>query len=120
MNPWTVPEVSVHDASQQADDGPGLIVDVREPDEFARVRVPGSVLLPMSEFVARCHELPADRPLLMLCQSGQRSATATAYMLRQGYEQVVNVGGGIIAWYQAGLPVSTTAPTAGEGDLPRG
>lgn len=117
MNPWAIPSVSVHEAGEQASDGRALIVDVREADEFARVRVPGSVLVPMSEFVARCNELPADRPLLMLCQSGSRSATATAFLLRQGYAQVVNVSGGIVAWYQAGLPVVTTAPAPGEGDL---
>ena len=117
MGPWSLPSVSVQDASAQAEDD-ALIVDVREPDEFAQVRVAGSVLLPLSEFVARCNELPADRPLLMLCKSGARSASATQYLLRQGYPRVANVTGGIVAWYQAGLPVTTTAPEAGEGEIP--
>ena len=117
MDPRSLPSVTVQDASAQAQDG-ALIVDVREPDEFARVRVAGSVLLPLSEFVARCNELPADRPLLMFCHSGSRSVSATQYLLRQGYAQVANVSGGIVAWYQAGLPVTTDAPSPGEGDLP--
>ncbi len=117
MDPTSLPFVTVQDASTHADGG-ALIVDVREPDEFAQVRVAGSVLLPLSEFVARCNELPADRPLLMLCKSGARSASATEYLLRQGYPRVANVSGGIVAWYQAGLPVSTGIPGPGEGDLP--
>jgi rhodanese-related sulfurtransferase len=119
-----VPSVSVHDARARLDDptslgqGP-LLVDVREPDEFAQVRVPGSVLLPLSTFVQRFHELPASRPLLMFCRTGNRSGSATAFLIANGYPSAANVEGGIVAWYQAGLPVDTGAPAAGDGDLPR-
>jgi rhodanese-related sulfurtransferase len=119
-----VPSVGVQEAHARLTDpsgtGPGpLLVDVRELDEFAQVRVPGSVLLPLSTFAARFHELPAARPLLLFCRTGNRSESATAFLMANGYAAVANVEGGIVAWYQAGLPVDTGAPRAGEGDLPR-
>lgn len=103
-----IPEIDVHEAAERArdagPDGP-LIVDVREADELARVRIDGALHIPTSAFAERVGELPADRPLLMLCAAGGRSAAATAYLRRQGREDVVNVAGGITAWERAGLPV---------------
>ena len=95
-----------------------LIVDVREPDEFARARIGDVVLMPISQFVARHKDLPKDRPLLMLCAAGSRSTSATMYLLQAGWTDVRNVTGGMMGWQAAGLPVRTGAPDAGEGDLP--
>jgi len=118
----SVPQVSVQEAHERASAGgptDPLIVDVRNPDEFARVRVPGSVLLPLPFFALRYNELPADRPILVICATGNRSTTATAFLQRSGYSESANVVGGITAWYHAGLPVRTDAVEPGEGDLPR-
>lgn len=95
-----------------------LIVDVREPDEFAQARIDGVVLMPISQFVARHAELPKDRPLLMLCAAGSRSTSATMYLLQAGWTDVRNVTGGMIGWQAAGLPVRSGPPEPGEGDLP--
>ena len=95
-----------------------LIIDVREPDEFAQARIDGVVLMPISQFVARHAELPKDRPLLMLCAAGSRSTSATMYLLQAGWSDVRNVTGGMIGWRAAGLPVRTGTPDPGEGDLP--
>jgi rhodanese-related sulfurtransferase len=95
-----------------------LIVDVREPDEFAQARVDGVVLMPISQFVARHVELPKDRPLLMLCAAGSRSTSATMYLLQAGWTDVRNMTGGMMGWQAAGLPVRTGPPDPGEGDLP--
>lgn len=95
-----------------------LIVDVREPDEFAQARIDGVVLMPISQFVARHAELPKDRPLLMLCAAGSRSTSATMYLLQAGWTDVRNVTGGMMGWQAAGLPVRTGPPDPGEGDLP--
>jgi rhodanese-related sulfurtransferase len=96
-----------------------LIVDVREPSEFAAVRLDDVVLLPMSSFAERFGELPKDRPLLVMCASGSRSAAATAHLLRNGYTDVVNVAGGITEWERTGLPVRKGLVEPGEGELPR-
>lgn len=116
-----VPTVSVHEAARRLEaDGPArpLVVDVRDTHEFARVRAEGAVLLPLGTFVHRFRELPADRPLLLICASGQRSASAAAFLLTNGYPDVANVAGGTFAWLAAGLPVRTGLPAPGEGELP--
>ena len=94
-----------------------LLVDVRERDEFIRVRAPGAVLYPTSSFLLRFEELPRDRPLHVICNSGSRSAAVTAFLLRNGWTDVHNVAGGMIAWVRAGLPVRHGPLEAGEGDL---
>jgi rhodanese-related sulfurtransferase len=95
---------------------PALLVDVREPHEFADVRVEGSLLVPMSQLNARLDDIPRDRPILVMCQVGGRSARVTGLLLRQGFEDVGNVAGGIDAWQRAGLPVRRGTPEPGEGE----
>ena len=116
-----VPSVTPREAYAQLSDAPEatLLVDVRNPDEFAQARIPGSVLMPLPFFANRVVELPTDRRIMLVCRSGDRSTTATAYLLSRGFDEVANVAGGIIAWYQAGLPVVTGRPEPGEGEPPR-
>ena len=123
--PGGVPSISPKDAAAAVDPAATrdaatrpLIVDVREPDEYAAERVAGVVLLPISQFVARHAELPKDRPLLMLCHSGSRSTSATMYLLQSGWTDVRNITGGMIGWRYAGLPIETGAPRPGQGALP--
>lgn len=97
-----------------------LLVDVRERNEFATLRVDGAVLMPLSSFADTYEQLPRDRPLLMLCAAGKRSLAAADHLARQGFADVTNVTGGITAWRAAGLPVRDDAVRAGEGDLPAG
>jgi rhodanese-related sulfurtransferase len=94
------------------------IVDVREAHEFTALRAEGAVLLPLSSFALRFEELPRGRPLLMICQTGNRSMAAAAHLLRNGWTDVSNVVGGTTAWQRAGLPVRSGAPEPGEGELP--
>jgi rhodanese-related sulfurtransferase len=116
----TLPTIDVTEAARRTADagatGP-LVVDVRELSEFIAMRVPGAALVPMSTFAERHAALPRDRQLLVLCASGNRSAAATAFLLRSGWTDVVNVAGGITDWNRAGLPVRSGPPEPGEGDL---
>lgn len=80
------------------------LVDVREPDEFAAAHVAGAVNIPLSTLPSRLGELPADRPVHIMCLSGGRSAQATAFLRGQGVD-AVDVAGGIQRWYGEGLPV---------------
>ena len=117
-----VPSITPADAAAARreggpDTGP-LLVDVREPDEFATERAEGAILLPISEFAERHEELPKDRPLLMICQSGSRSMSATMFLLQRGWTDVRNVDGGTTAWVRAGLPSRRGEPEPGEGELP--
>jgi len=84
-----------------------LFVDVREPEEFAQVRIEGAQLIPLSEFAGRYQELPKDQPVVLYCRSGNRSAQAAAWLSAKGYTNLLNLDGGIMAWYQTGLPLDT-------------
>lgn len=103
-----VPGIDVAEAATKlastGPDGP-LLVDVREADELAVVRVADALHVPTSTFTDHAEELPKDRPLLIMCATGVRSAAVTGYLLRNGWNDVSNVEGGITAWQRAGLPV---------------
>jgi rhodanese-related sulfurtransferase len=85
-------------------DPAAVLVDVREVAEWQQAHVAGSLHIPMGEFVARVGEVPADRPVVVICHSGHRSAQVTAWLVAQGYD-AVNLSGGLVAWAQAGLPL---------------
>ncbi len=127
FDPHRVPAVTVIEARRRLELAPedgaeavvaSLLVDVREPNEFADYRAEGAVLFPLSTFLLRLPLLPKGQPLLMICQTGARSAQATAYLLANGWPDVTNVEGGTVAWLRAGLPARRGAPEDGEGDLP--
>lgn len=101
-----VPEVDVQEAQRRLEEG-ALLIDVREADEYRQARIPGSLLLPLSELQTRYEELPQDRPLILQCRSGARSARAAEFLLGRGYRDVTNLAGGILAWTSAELPVET-------------
>lgn len=81
------------------------ILDVREPDEVAKAWVDGTQHIPLTELVERLHEVPRDRTVYVMCHVGGRSARATQYLEDQGID-AVNITGGIVEWYRAGLPVT--------------
>lgn len=83
-----------------------LIVDVREQHEWDDAHVAGSLHIPMSQLMQRVAEVPSDRPLVILCHSGHRSAQVTAWLVSQGYD-AANLEGGIVSWAYAGLPLET-------------
>jgi rhodanese-related sulfurtransferase len=82
-----------------------VLVDVREPDEWASGHAPGAVHIPMREIPNRLGDLPRDEPLYLICRSGNRSARVAAYLRQEGFARPINVAGGIVAWQRAGLPV---------------
>lgn len=85
-----------------------VLVDVREPAEFASERIAGALLYPLSTFDAAM--LPDDGPrrVVFHCGSGKRSLTAAEHRLGAGQKLVAHMGGGIAAWKAAGLPVIST------------
>ena len=82
------------------------LVDVREDAERERGFVPGSQHLPLGQLKRRLGELPADRPVAFICQSGRRSAMAATAARRAGLD-ARNVAGGMTAWERHGLHTST-------------
>lgn len=95
-------------AKAAVDAGTGVIIDVREPDELAQASVPGAVHIPMGDLLARLGEVPRDRTAIFICHSGARSDSVCQHLeANEGFTDIANLEGGIVAWYQAGLPVST-------------
>ncbi len=99
-------EIDVCAAARQLQEG-ALLLDVREQDEVSAVALPGSLHVPMREIPARLGEIPSDRPVLVLCHHGGRSARVTQFLRAQGLVNVTNVAGGIDAW---ALQVDRTLP----------
>ena len=75
-----------------------LLIDVREPWEYALCRIEGSVLIPLGELAGRQSELPRDRPLVLVCHTGRRSQYAAMLLEGAGFSQVHNLQGGVEAW----------------------
>jgi rhodanese-related sulfurtransferase len=91
-------------AAQQDDEA--FILDVREGMEYLQGHVPGAVLIPMSQLAARVGEVPRDRPVHVICRSGNRSASMTSFLQRAGVN-AWNVAGGTDAWAGSGRPLVT-------------
>jgi rhodanese-related sulfurtransferase len=86
-----------------------LVVDVREYPEYAGGRVPGAKLVPLGHLAARSAELDRGKPVYVICRTGRRSAEAQRVLGALGFENVVDVAGGMTAWRKAGFPVERDA-----------
>lgn len=93
-------DVDVQQAHALGDDV--LLLDVREPQEWAAGHAPGAVHVPMGSIIPA--ELPRDRPVVCVCRSGNRSHHASRALVEHGV-QAVNMLGGMQAWAAAGLPM---------------
>lgn len=100
-------EVSVEVFAAMHADG-AFVVDVREPAEYLGGHVPGARLVPMGELASRLRELPTGEPVYVICASGNRSRTATDYLVGSGLD-AWSVSGGTNAWVHARRPVVTGA-----------
>ncbi len=85
-----------------------VVIDVREPAEYAGGHIPNARHIPLSQLDKRLPELEKfrQRPLIVNCASGNRSSSACGRLRRAGFERVFNLTGGIAAWNEAGLPVT--------------
>ncbi|KAA0977136.1 MAG: rhodanese-like domain-containing protein [Paeniglutamicibacter sp.] len=98
-----MPEVTITDTDgRRATD---QILDVREDFEVAEGMIPGALHIPMGELNARLGELDRDRPVIVICRSGNRSSRVADALTGAGYT-ADTMAGGMIAWQRAGLPVS--------------
>ncbi|GAB2182629.1 rhodanese-like domain-containing protein [Denitratisoma sp. agr-D3] len=86
-----------------------LVVDVRESNEWATGHIPQARHIALGQLEKRMHEIEKykERPVIVCCASGNRSANACKQLRKAGFSQVFNLNGGISAWSDAGLPVTT-------------
>jgi len=102
-----VKEVDCAGALQLINHKEALVLDVREAEEFSGGHLLNAKHIPLGKLRERVGELERQRekPLLVVCRSGQRSATACAVLGREGFAQVYNLSGGVMAWQKANLPL---------------
>ncbi len=92
--------MNVHEVPDEA-----YLLDVREPAEWAAGHAPGAYHVPMMQIPARLDEVPGDRPVVVVCRVGERSAHVTAYLRANGFDNVQNLDGGMQDWVAAGRPL---------------
>jgi rhodanese-related sulfurtransferase len=83
-----------------------VVIDIREPGEFAQLHILNARSVPLGEIEARIKELERfkEKPVIVSCATGNRSGSAASALRKHGFTNVVNLAGGIAAWQQAGLP----------------
>jgi sulfur-carrier protein adenylyltransferase/sulfurtransferase len=93
--------ISAKELKAMLDNGDNIfLVDVREPNEYEIVSIPGATLIPKGEFLsgAALERLPQDKRIVLHCKSGMRSAECLAVVKDAGFSDAVHVGGGVLAW----------------------
>lgn len=84
---------------------PHTLIDVRTPEEFAAGYIPGAINISLQELQQKMNRIPKDKPVIVYCRSGNRSAFAANLLMQAGYTEVYDLGG-IIDWARQGLPVT--------------
>jgi rhodanese-related sulfurtransferase len=92
-------EISVGELKRRHEAGEDFVLlDVREPDELATASIPWATWIPMREIPARIGELPRDKPIVCMCHHGARSEHVARFLAANGYDDALNLDGGIDAW----------------------
>lgn len=99
--------VSLHSARAEFEAGRAVLIDIREPDEHATGVAAGATLLPMSQIGRRLAEIPTDasRPVLLICNTQNRSSRTLRALRERGYAHVHYVDGGMSEWARRGWPM---------------
>lgn len=84
---------------------PHTLVDVRTPEEFSAGYIPGAININLQELQQKLSRIPTDKPVIVYCRSGNRSAFAANILKQAGYTEVYDLGG-IIEWARQGLPIT--------------
>ena len=106
----TVPQTTARALAARLEAGEVLVVDVRNRTEWDAGHLQGARHVPLATFTDHLDELPKDRPLVLQCETGSRSAVAASVLRARGITDVVNATGGVAAWQKAGLPLEQETP----------
>ena len=99
-----IKNINVQEAKEHFDKKTEFL-DIREKFENQEIRIPGSILIPMSELNARWQEISKDKDVVVYCRVGNRSASLLEQLEGMGYTNLLNMEGGIVEWHQNELPV---------------
>ncbi len=114
--------ISAKDLAGMLDRGDNIfLVDVREPNEYEIVSIPGATLIPKGEFLngSALEKMPQDKQIVLHCKSGARSAEVLAVLKSAGFSDAVHVGGGVLAWVNQVDPPSRRTKSQAPGALGR-
>ena len=93
-----VPSITTTQLAEKLAEGKPILIDVREPDEYAAGHVKGAVNIPLGTLSSKLGTFKPDAEIYVICQSGHRSATAVKAMRRAGFQHAYSVKGGTSAW----------------------
>ncbi|HUI27821.1 MAG TPA: rhodanese-like domain-containing protein [Candidatus Kryptonia bacterium] len=92
-------QISPRELKQRIERGDHLVVlDVREPEEWALARLAVAVHIPMGEIAGRLHEIDPDQEIVVVCHHGIRSAQVASFLAQRDFPRVLNLAGGIDSW----------------------
>jgi rhodanese-related sulfurtransferase len=100
MGTGDVPNITPTELSSrlQSKDKVPFILDVREPQEFEMGHIEGAKLIPLGSLPEHLADVPKDKPVVVVCRSGNRSGRAAAFLKEQGFTNIENLTGGMTAW----------------------
>jgi hydroxyacylglutathione hydrolase len=105
-----IPQIDTTDLAASLTHHGVTLVDVRSESEWDAGRIDGAMHVTLGYLTDRIDELPREKPIVVQCQSGSRSAIGASLLRARGFDRVVNLTGGLTAWARAGLPVNTERP----------
>lgn len=97
--------ISPQQALRLVQDENAILADVREPDEYARMRIAGARLMPISVLACLPEDEDKERPIIYFCRSGRRTTAGASLLDARGHGRTCILEGGILGWKSAGLPL---------------
>ncbi|MEW8084740.1 MAG: rhodanese-like domain-containing protein [Candidatus Thiodiazotropha endolucinida] len=102
-----VKEIDAHDLQARINEGDDfLLLDIRSAGEIAQGVLPDAEHLPMHLIPLKISDLPKDKAIILYCHSGARSYHACAYLAQQGFQNAINLRGGILGWARSGFQLA--------------
>jgi rhodanese-related sulfurtransferase len=102
-----IKEIDAHDLQARLNEGDDfLLLDIRSVGEVAQGVLPEAEHMPMHLIPLKINELPKDKAIILYCHSGARSYHACAYLVQQGYQNAINLRGGILGWARSGFQLA--------------
>ena len=102
----SIKEVDAFGLQQMQSQGEVIVIDVRTDAEFAQGSIQGAKHMPLHMLPLVADQMENEKPVVLICHSGARSAQACSFLASKGFENVYNLHGGVMAWAQAGLALA--------------
>lgn len=100
-----MPQIDIESYIKDYEKSNHILIDVRSPNEFKAGHLPKAKNIPLGDLNNKLESIPKDKPVILVCWSGSRSASATRSLLKAGYENVLNLKGGTMRWQMQGKPL---------------